>query len=380
MKKILICSTKGGGGHIIVSEALAHYLKANYCVETISIFDDTLSSLDLIKFLSFGTYNWIQLYDDLIVHKYFKTLNICKTLGAWYLRLRHKSLVKIITSYLQEHKPDIVISVVPLINAALIHATKNLNIPFCVVPTDLDSSMFIYGIKAPDHQRFIFSFSFEDKAIKSIINRAHLPENQSTSIGFPVRPEFLEATNFEKIKEQHDIPDGKPIILILMGYQGSQALYAFAQELSKLTIPIHLIFCTGKDEKIAEKIRSIQFLSHITISIIGFTNQISQLMAIADLLIAKSGSVSVCEALYMNLPIFLDATTGVLQWERFNHKFVTKHHFGESIKKLDKLTPMVHKFLTDQGYRMRMKHNIKKLEKKRPGKEICDLIAHMLPD
>lgn len=124
MKKILICSTKGGGGHIIVSEALTHYLKSEYCVETISIFDDTLSSLDLIKILSLGTYNWIQLYDDLIVHKYFRTLNVCKTLGAWYLSLRHKSLVTIITSYLQKHKPDMVISVVPLINAALIHRSS----------------------------------------------------------------------------------------------------------------------------------------------------------------------------------------------------------------------------------------------------------------
>lgn len=375
MKKILICSTTGGGGHLIVTEALMHYLGSDYTVEVVSIFNGILSSLDLVKIISLGNYNWIRLYDDLLVGKWFRILNWCKTLGAWYLQLRHKSLVRIITAYLKEQQPDMVISVVPLINDALIEATRTLNIPLCILPTDLDASMFINGIKKPDHPNLVLAYSFDEPAIYKTIKPAEFAPTQLSAIGFPMRPDFLTPKNNDQIKKKYGIPLDKPVILLLMGYQGSQALYAFAQELTTLTIPVHLVICTGKDEKIAHKIHTIAFPPHISITIVGFTGHIAELMSIADLLIAKSGSVSLCEALYMNLPIFLDATTSVLQWERFNHKFVTKHHFGESIRRLCNITPLVHKFFTDENYRKRIQYNVQQLKKKDAGREIHQLIS-----
>jgi len=45
-------------------------------------------------------------------------------------------------------------------------------------------------------------------------------------------------------------------------------------------------------------------------------------MAASDLCITKSGSVSVCETIYSNLPVLLDATSDVLRWEQFNHRFI----------------------------------------------------------
>ena len=101
-------------------------------------------------------------------------------------------------------------------------------------------------------------------------------------------------------------------------------------------------------------------------------------MALSDLLITKSGTLSVCEALYMNLPLFLDATSTLLPWERFNHQFVEKNGFGLSIKNFDEVAPLVENLIEHTDELDVYKNNIGKLGKKDFGKEFKALIKEIL--
>ena len=85
-------------------------------------------------------------------------------------------------------------------------------------------------------------------------------------------------------------------------------------------------------------------------SIVGFTERISDYMAVSDILITKSGTLSVCEAIYMNLPMLLDATSTILPWEQFNHTFIKQHNFGESITDYAMIEPMISALLQIKVY------------------------------
>ena len=110
----------------------------------------------------------------------------------------------------------------------------------------------------------------------------------------------------------------------------------------------------------------------------GFTDRISDLMAISDLFITKSGSVSFCEGLYMNLPMILDATITPLAWEQANHRFIIRHELGDLLKNYQDLSGMVDKLLFDKNQLQLYKQNLITLQKKHGGNEIKRLIHQML--
>src|SRR3972149_5676114 len=116
--------------------------------------------------------------------------------------------------------------------------------------------------------------------------------------------------------------------MMLMGAQGSRASYEFAKKIAKLKLPAHLLVCLGKNEELKSKINKIKFNSNISVTTIGFTSRISDLMAASDLILTKPGPNSISEAMYMNLPMILDGSTKILFWEKLNIKLVKANKLG----------------------------------------------------
>lgn len=378
MKKIIILTSKGGGGHLAVSEALSSYLSPDFSVHSILTFADLMQPIDMLSRCSAGRFNWIALYNSLIRKKHFRTLNVLQTIGSWYINRRKTTLKRIFIDFLKKEQPDLVISVVPLVNGVLIKSTEALDIPLIIIPTDLNASMVIHGIHNSLPSSAYFAYSFDDPAIKKTFAPAKINSSQCIEIGFPLRPSFFTPEDTLTIKKNYNIPLNKPIALLLMGYQGSRGIETFVRELSKVPVSFHIIICTGKDTHMAQKIKNLSLPNHISMTIIGFTEYIADLMGIADLFIGKSGSVSVLEALYMNVPLFLDATTNVLRWEQFNHDWIEQHGFGHSIKHKNNIVPLVTRFLTDAPYRQAMKNNIRNYSKKNARAEVMKLIKSLI--
>ncbi|MDR3551361.1 MAG: glycosyltransferase, partial [Candidatus Babeliales bacterium] len=206
---------------------------------------------------------------------------------------------------------------------------------------------------------------------------ARIPADQVSITGFPIRQDFFETKDISTLKKQFNVPEVKPVILLLMGSVGSDTLYSFSLELAKLPIAAHIIICTGRYEAIKNKIETIPFPAHISRTVVGFTQKISDLMAIADLLITKAGPVSMSEAMYMNLPMLVDTTTSVLKWEKMNYQFIQKYEFGDVIKKADQISSMVTAILQN-GKLQRMKDNLTAYDKKHGSNEVKSLIATMI--
>jgi processive 1,2-diacylglycerol beta-glucosyltransferase len=380
MKKVLILTSTGGGGHISVSNALRNYLYNAYDVKEVLIFKHILKSLDPFVSFIFAHINGEDIYNYLIRKKWYLLANLLYTLGEHYFTLRSDKIGKILEEYFTKEKPDLVISVIPIINQDILLITKKLDIPFLLIPTDLDATTFLYRFNGSSHPNFKISLAFDDEDIHHIIKQAGISQNQISINGFPLRPDFFKDKNKEQIHKNFNIPDDKPIILLLMGTQGSNNMSRFVKELTKLSNPTHLICCIGKNKAAGSLINTIPLPDHISLSIIEFTQQISDLMAISDLIITKSGSVSVCETMYSNIPSMLDATSTILRWEQFNHHFITKHQLGEIISRKTSIARQVEKVLNNKELLTKFRNNLLIYKKKRSSNEIPQLIEHMLSD
>lgn len=143
-----------------------------------------------------------------------------------------------------------------------------------------------------------------------------------------------------------------------MGAKGSSGIKNYVSCLTQIHNPIHIIACIGSNTQSRQDLEKLSIPKHITLTIIDFTDRIADYMTLADIIITKSGSISVCEGIIMNTPLLLDATSTALPWEYFNHQFITMHQFGDIIAKHSDIEPLVSSLLNNQELLQRYKNNL----------------------
>jgi processive 1,2-diacylglycerol beta-glucosyltransferase len=377
-KKIVIFTSFGGGGNFEASKAMESYLSTDYEIILCHAFKEILVPLDPFNFLTFQQYSGEELYNSFVPGKHFELLGWMYKFGRWYIQAQKNSLKPLLRNYLVATKPDMIISVIPVINNIILEVAQELNIPFLLMPTDLDVTPYTINITSPTYEKFHLGLIFDDPEIIKPIQEAHISPDHLHTLGAPLRPGFFIRNNKQKLCKKYKIDTSKPIIMLLMGSQGADEIARYTAELLKITEPFHLTACIGKNEKSAADLSQLSLPSNITMSIVGFTPHIADYMAMSDLLITKSGTLSVSEAFYMNLPLFLDATSTLLPWEEFNHHFVKKYVLGLSIKNFHEVAPLVTNIIRNKDELDVYKKNLQKLGKKNFGKEFKALIKEIL--
>jgi UDP-N-acetylglucosamine:LPS N-acetylglucosamine transferase len=98
---------------------------------------------------------------------------------------------------------------------------------------------------------------------------------------------------------------------------------------------------------------SVKLPSGKVLHIRTFTQEIVEIIACSKLLITKTGSCSVNEAIYLRVPLLLDDTKGSsarhLWWERFNLGFIRKIGRGEVFSHPKQLTALIPQFLKQRA-------------------------------
>jgi hypothetical protein len=89
-----------------------------------------------------------------------------------------------------------VISTFPYVNCGLAMAAQHLDIPFLVMPTDLDTATFFCGLSEIDFSKggkFAFALPYDDVDLKKkAFRNCRLPVDKVHITGFPVRQECVK--------------------------------------------------------------------------------------------------------------------------------------------------------------------------------------------
>lgn len=387
-KSCLIFTSDGGGGHRSADKALTDYLQDDFNIELSFLVRDILAPLDPVNFFTFGRYNGEDLYNYCLGRRWYTVTNLIGHFGTWSVWWHGKKIEKLLHDFLFLKKPDVIISVIPFYNGPLLKAASSLNIPCFIVPTDLDSQFFAYGIEKIEYDKWWYVLPFEDaqllKQVRHIIPAEHILYG-----GFPIRKSFFERKDKQHIKRNLlNIQNDKPIVMLLMGAGGSNGCFDCMKSIIQMDIPLHVIICLGKNKKkLSQRIATLKIPSHISITLVGFTEHIADLMAVSDVLVTKSGTVSVCEAIYTGLPLILDNTSKVPVWEQFNHEFIADRNYGESFTSYNDLKNILEKYLLDSEYRNSKKMALQNCPKDNIGlfiqmkmRELCGLSHPFIND
>lgn len=217
-------------------------------------------------------------------------------------------MYKPFTDYVAQTKPAaIVCTHITAANSAV--AARMLTgqtFPIVCVPTDYETE----GLW-PHASADLFCVASESMA--ETLRPRKVPENRICITGIPTRDDFRHSFDNKTTREKLDLPQDKRVVLVLAGAFLPQPYIRFRATLDE-AMPylhnfrdsMHFVFVAGNDGEYAEHLRTYtRDLGLTNISVFDYVNDMAALMAASDLVICKSGGLTVTECLCAQAPMLL---------------------------------------------------------------------------
>jgi UDP-N-acetylglucosamine:LPS N-acetylglucosamine transferase len=342
-KKILVLSSNGGYGHKAAEASLQLVLGKNYEIKTIYPIEE-------IKM--WGVSGSEEVYNHLLKEGWILSTNIIsKHIAPKLFRNRRRAIERLIDRHIEFDKPNIVISLIPFINYPATEAARKRDVPYLLITTDNDLRNWVHGLQSVTHPHFKVTVGSDLPSTCGLLAKRHIPEEAISVIGLPLRSSFKSSKNIEELYQEYDIPKQKPVVLIMMGGSGGNKCLEYTHAIGALPLALHLIVCTGKNDKLAQKLKEIKLHGSNSMTIVGFTNEVAGLMALSDVMVTKPGPGVINEAIATRLPLLIDKTSSSLSWERANITLVLKYGIGDPITDLRDLPKLLNQYLFDPTFR-----------------------------
>jgi len=123
--------------------------------------------------------------------------------------------------------------------------------------------------------------------------------------GIPVMPAYSTPVDEDAVRRAFGLSGGYPVVLHASGGHGVGPVEETFRALLAATIPMEFVIVCGRNEAARSRLSTIRPPSRHRVRVLGFTDRMRDLMAVADLLVTKPGGLTVSEALACGLPMAL---------------------------------------------------------------------------
>lgn len=303
-KKVVLLYGDTGGGHRSAAQAIAKGL----CLEYGSALDVSLANglEDVPTFISAFTETyplWVNHARMLYAIGFHATNNRRRIIALRSVLdpISEKSADAIVERW----PADVYVSCHLIFAQSIPSAVKRLSMRSKVihVVTDLVSGHAAHYAADLDHIIVPTPESRRD-AIRNFV-----PRNKITIAGQPVAPDFqYRLGNPAETRRKLGIDD-RPMVLLIGGGDGMGRLEVTARHLALSNLPVQLVVICGRNQTVKENLEFIN--PRLPMKLLGFVDNIPELMGAADILVTKAGPGTICEAFIAGLPIVLyDAVPG----------------------------------------------------------------------
>lgn len=177
--------------------------------------------------------------------------------------------------------------------------------PIVCVPTDYETEG-LWPHKASD------LFCVANEFMAETLRPRKVPEERILITGIPTRTDFRENYDERETRERFGLPQDKTIVLALAGAYLPQPYVHFRDTIDKL-LPylhvldrMHFVLIAGNDADYARHVRQeCSELGLNNATVFDYVDGMASLMAASDLVICKSGGLTVTECLCAQVPMIL---------------------------------------------------------------------------
>jgi len=294
-RRILVLSASVGAGHLRAAEAVTLALKQlapEATVANVDVLDYTNAAFRKL---------YARAYLDLVNRApyllgYFYDLMDQPT-SAEHKRDRLRVLVerlnlRALLRFLKAEPWDIVVNThfLPAEMIAALRKREELATPQLTVTTDFETHR-LWVNQPCDH----YFTATEEGAIN--LQHWGVPAGAITVSGIPIPPAFSQAKARCECLARQGREGKRPIVLQLAGGFGVGPVEQLAARLLAIDVPLELVVVAGRNEELKTRLEKITPPAQHRLKVLGFTTQMDELMAVADLVGSKPGGLTTSESL-----------------------------------------------------------------------------------
>lgn len=359
MKKILIIYATAGIGHKKASMAVKKAL------DEMAPKDTEVTMIDALDYTNkFFKWSYLQAY-LFMVNKlptfwgvmYYLTDNFfvnmivsrIRRLSNW---MNSGKLIK----YINETRPDVIIST-HFFASEVVGDLKNC--PKCgvrLITVVTDYKLHSWWV-APCTDYYVVA---SQEAKDGLIEWKVSPDKIKV-LGIPIEPVFSKKLDRKEIFDKTGLHDGIFTVLVIGGGFGVGPIEGIVKEIGKMSGKVQMVVICGHNAELVSKIEALKNTLSCDIKTLGFVDNVYEYMEIADVLISKSGGITVSESLAKELPMIVIAP--IIGQETRNCDFLVKHHAAFRISRVEELGGIVEDLVRHPENAKSMKESIRLVKK-----------------
>jgi Glycosyltransferase family 28 C-terminal domain/Monogalactosyldiacylglycerol (MGDG) synthase len=342
-RKLTIVFFDAGGGHRSAAEALNGVLEKQQRPWQVTLLNlqELLDQLDLLKKLT-----GIRIQDgyNLILRKGWTRLTpqllpVLQTV----LRAYQRPTVKQLAKYWKEHPADVVLSVIPHFNRALIESIQKStpSSAFVTLLTDLADYPPHFWIERESQ----YLICGTERAQQQAFELGHDRDHVFLASGMVLKERFYQEVQVDRTEERKrlGLDPTTPTGIVLFGGHGSKTMLDIIRRLNSTSAKLQLILICGKNQKLLNAVKNER--TRFPLFAEGFTQNVAYYMGISDFFIGKPGPGSISEALQFHLPVIVECNPATLPQERYNAQWVAESRMGIVLKSFREIDDGVQRLL-----------------------------------
>lgn len=347
--KILIISSDTGGGHRSAAAAIdagvQKFLKSeSYAVRVVRAIEEAHSVTAKMVRL----YNWVLRRKQHWMKYIYWAVNRFRPETRKFFYNRTVGYVR---ELFERWCPHVVVSVHPLTQHFIARVLKELGladrIPLITVVTD-PCYGFWKGWACDDVRLYLVA---SEDARRQLIDYGVAPERIKVS-GMPVHPKFQfpDEQAARAARAALSLDPHKFTVFVNAGWIGGGNIPHIFREFAQGDLDVQAIFLAGKNEELRAEAEMVAEKAKFPIKVIGYSEQIEQLMSAANVMISKLGGLTTFEALACRVPIIADTTTTPMPQEAGAAHLIAERGAGVLLNRAGDIVPVIRRMVEDSKH------------------------------
>ena len=370
--KILIFYASYGGGHLNAAKSINQCLLNNYNNLDIELIDCMKYVNKTIEKVTTAAYRemakkvpwaWGRIYSD------------SQKGPLAHISSRSNKIMAIkLLRLLREKKPDLIISTHPFGSQMCSYLKRKgkISSKIATIMTDFaPHDQWLVG-----HDFTDYYFVAHDKMKQYLISK-NVASSKIFVTGIPISNRFSLPHDKQKILDTYGLNRNQKIILFFGGGEfglGKTRTVGIFGSFVKLADDFQIVAISGKNEKMKSAFEEIvnKYNKFDTVKILGFTNEVPELMSISDLVVTKPGGLTTSESLASGLPMVV--INPIPGQEEENAEFLESKGLAIWIKKSDDWDVVIKDLLSHPDKLAKMKEKTSILARPNSTRDICKVL------
>ena len=200
-----------------------------------------------------------------------------------------------------------------------------------------------------------------------------VPAGDIIVTGIPIHPVFAKPKDRGECLARHGLTGDRPILLQLSGGFGVGPIAKLYRALLDLSRPIELVAIAGRNEAVKKELEAIEVPSRHRAKVLGFTDRIDELMAVADVVVSKPGGLTTSETLARGAVMAI--VNPIPGQESRNSDYLLENGAAIKVNTIGTLAYKIDSLLEDPARLAQLKANVARLARPRAA---FDVVEHSL--